>query len=86
MHCFVSGYVQGVFFRAATRDQARRLGISGWVRNVPDGRVEVMASGTESQLQALKEWLRHGPPGAHVEDVTCKPAIDEPFEGFSVRH
>jgi acylphosphatase len=85
IHCFVSGYVQGVFFRSSTRDEARRLGMTGWVRNLPDGRVEVMASGTESQLQALQQWLRRGPPGARVENVSCTPAPEQAFEGFQVQ-
>lgn len=86
IHCYVSGQVQGVFFRSATRDVARRLGLSGWVRNLPDGRVEVMASGSESQLATLREWLRQGPPAAHVSDVACTPASEQGFIGFSVRH
>jgi acylphosphatase len=86
IHCFVSGQVQGVFFRSATRDVARRLGLTGWVRNLPDGRVEVMAAGSDSQLAALREWLRQGPPAAHVTGVACTPAPEQAFIGFSVRH
>ena len=69
LHAVVRGRVQGVFFRVSTRDEARRLGISGWVRNLPDGTVEVYAGGTESNLMTLLEWLHSGPPGAKVTEV-----------------
>ena len=68
-HAIVHGRVQGVFFRAGTRDEALRLGVGGWVRNLPDGTVEVSAMGGEPELQALLDWLHHGPPGARVERV-----------------
>ena len=58
MRCFVSGRVQGVFFRASTRDKARQLGLAGRASNLPDGRVEVIASGPEADLAALRRWLR----------------------------
>jgi acylphosphatase len=69
VHLFVSGEVQGVSFRAYTVDEARRLGVSGWVRNLADGRVEVEAEGGRAALEALAAWCRHGPPAARVEDV-----------------
>jgi acylphosphatase len=65
----ISGRVQGVFFRARTRDEARRLGVKGWVRNLSDGRVEVLAQGNSSQLSALEAFCRQGPPYARVQDV-----------------
>lgn len=65
----VSGRVQGVFFRASTREQARRLGLSGSARNLADGRVEVIADGDAAAIEALAGWLRHGPPQARVEAV-----------------
>ncbi len=68
-HCFVSGRVQGVFFRATTCDLARRLGLRGWVRNLPDGRVEVLAGGAEAAVLELCAWLRHGPPTARVSEL-----------------
>ncbi|RMD68062.1 MAG: acylphosphatase [Gammaproteobacteria bacterium] len=86
MRCIVSGRVQGVFFRAHTRDEARRLGLKGWVRNLPGGEVEVVACGDENQLEALRAWLWQGPPLARVEDVACEPALDGPFEGFHIRY
>lgn len=71
IRCFVSGRVQGVFFRSCTRDRAVMLGVHGGVRNLPDGRVEVVARGTPEQLQNLREWLHQGPPAARVEAVHC---------------
>lgn len=65
----VSGKVQGVFFRASTREQALRLGLNGHALNLPDGNVEVVAQGPDEALQALADWLRQGPPMAQVREV-----------------
>lgn len=65
----VSGKVQGVFFRASTREQARRLELRGHARNLPDGRVEVWAAGDPAAIDALAQWLSHGPPLARVDSV-----------------
>lgn len=65
----VSGKVQGVFFRASTREQALRLGLHGQALNLPDGDVEVIAQGEAEALQALARWLRQGPPMAQVREV-----------------
>ncbi|MDH3526576.1 MAG: acylphosphatase [Gammaproteobacteria bacterium] len=70
--CLVSGHVQGVFFRASARQQAMALGLTGYARNLPDGRVEVLACGDEAALQALQAWLRKGPAHAHVSGVQCE--------------
>ena len=85
MRCYVSGRVQGVFFRASTRDRARQLGLVGRVSNLPDGRVEVMASGPEADLAALRRWLREGPSQAVVTTLECEPCAEESFEGFAIR-
>jgi acylphosphatase len=69
--CFVSGRVQGVFFRASARHKAIEVGCTGHARNLPDGRVEVLAVGAASAVQALTDWLWQGPPAAHVTDVKC---------------
>jgi acylphosphatase len=69
--CYVSGRVQGVFYRASTRQRAQELGCRGYARNLPDGRVEVLAVGEPAAVHALIEWLRQGPPAAHVTDVNC---------------
>jgi acylphosphatase len=65
----VEGRVQGVFFRASTQELAKRLSVNGWVRNCPDGSVEVAAEGARSQIDELIAWCRHGPRGAQVGDV-----------------
>jgi acylphosphatase len=75
--CYVSGRVQGVFYRASAREQARLLGVNGYARNLTDGRVEVLACGDESAVRRLCDWLRIGPPAARVSGVHCEPA-DEP--------
>ncbi|HEY9777281.1 MAG TPA: acylphosphatase [Planktothrix sp.] len=69
LHLYVSGRVQGVFYRQTTREKASQLGLSGWVRNLPDGRVEIEASGTQEQLQSLLDWAHDGPPHATVSEV-----------------
>ena len=71
IRCFVSGRVQGVFFRASTQEVASRLGIVGYARNLPDGRVEVLACGEESALRELEAWLWEGPRYAEVSGVEC---------------
>lgn len=83
IRCWVSGKVQGVFFRGATRQQALSLGLAGWARNLPDGRVEVVISGEKTQVQALCDWLRVGPPHAQVSEVVCEPVEMENISGFN---
>jgi acylphosphatase len=65
----VTGRVQGVSFRASTCSEARRLGVVGWVRNLPDGSVELEAEGDDDRVAALLAWCEHGPPGARVATV-----------------
>ena len=77
--CLVSGRVQGVFFRASTRQRALALGITGYARNLPDGRVEVLAVGTLQAVQELRDWLWIGPPGAKV---TAVETIEVPLEAL----
>ena len=69
VHLVVSGLVQGVFYRGATVDEARGLGVAGWVRNLPDGSVEVEAEGDRAALERLVAFCRRGPPAARVDDV-----------------
>jgi acylphosphatase len=83
LRCRVSGRVQGVFFRASTREQARRLGLSGHARNLPDGAVEVLACGPLPALEALREWLWLGPPAARVETVECEAVEAVPPRDFT---
>jgi acylphosphatase len=81
----VAGRVQGVFFRASTQQQARLLGVTGWVRNTEDGAVEILACGSAEQLEALSAWLWRGPPSARVSKVTSEADAQVPPEDFSVR-
>jgi acylphosphatase len=69
VRCYVAGLVQGVFFRASTREQALRLGLTGYARNLPDGRVEVLVCGAQQGVAELQDWLRVGPPHARVTGV-----------------
>lgn len=81
----VHGRVQGVFYRASTREQAVRLGLTGWARNQADGSVEVLACGAPASLDALEDWLHQGPPDAAVSSVTREPADDPEMSGFDIR-
>lgn len=83
----VSGRVQGVFFRDTTRREATALGLSGWVRNLADGRVDVYAVGSRAACQSLLAFLRVGPPRAHVTDVdvTWEAAPVETSSTFEIR-
>lgn len=82
---FISGQVQGVFFRRHTHEQAVLLGLKGWVRNLPDGRVEVVACGEETKVSQLRDWLWQGPPRASVSQVEEKALPWEVFESFDIR-
>ena len=84
-HIRITGHVQGVFFRQWTADTANRLGVSGWVRNRPDGSVEVHASGEPDAVEALIAELRHGPPMAEVADVGVEEAEAAADTGFRMR-
>jgi acylphosphatase len=77
-HLWISGRVQGVFFRANTWKQARSLGLSGWVRNLPDGRVETVFEGEAGAVEAMLTWCREGAPPARVEHVE---AVEETATG-----
>jgi acylphosphatase len=82
---FVSGRVQGVFFRDACRQIAEEHGVSGWVRNLPDGRVEAVFEGTRDDVQKLVDWTRHGPRQAAVADVWVRQEQPEGLDTFQVR-
>ncbi|MHA1340517.1 MAG: acylphosphatase [Promethearchaeota archaeon] len=69
LHAIISGYVQGVFFRATTKKTAKKLNLKGWVRNLPSGQVEILAIGPKKDLEELLEFLKVGPRWAHVENV-----------------
>jgi acylphosphatase len=81
----ITGQVQGVFFRREITDLARRLGVNGWVRNLPDGRVEVMAEGEKSKVEELIQFCRVGPAGARVHAVEIEWADSRrEFRGFKI--
>ena len=81
----VRGSVQGVFFRAESRDRARSLGLAGWVRNVPDGTVEAVFEGEDERVESLVEWCSRGPAGARVEQVDVDWSEPEGDQRFSIR-
>lgn len=82
----VHGLVQGVYYRAHARDKAVRLGVTGWIRNRPDGTVEAVFEGNDPSVRAMLEWCRTGSPRANVErvDVVWEPFAGE-FSRFSTR-
>ena len=84
-HVFVSGRVQGVFYRANTRDAARDRGIDGWVRNLDDGRVEAVFEGPSDAVEELVEWCHTGSPSAVVEAVDAEYGDPEGERGFTIR-
>jgi len=80
----ISGIVQGVGFRYALLAQARLLGVTGWVRNRRDGRVEAMIAGDAAQIEAMLAWSRVGPAGSSVDELVVEPAIGD-FRDFELR-
>ncbi|AHG03861.1 acylphosphatase [Halobacterium sp. DL1] len=84
-HVFVSGTVQGVYYRATTREQAGEHGVDGWVRNLEDGRVEAVFEGPEDAVEAMVDWCHEGSPAAHVEDIEVEYDDPEGETGFRVR-
>ena len=81
--CTVSGRVQGVFFRASTAQQAHKLGLSGYARNLPDGCVEVLACGAAAKVEQLHDWLWQGPSAARVSKVNCHEVTETAPPGFT---
>lgn len=84
MRCYVSGRVQGVGFRYATAEKASGLGVSGYVRNLPDRRVEVLACGDERAVTALCKWLWQGPSLARVSEVRQESVPYQDFADFRI--
>jgi acylphosphatase len=83
----ISGLVQGVFFRAYTKDEAERLGLTGWVRNLPDGRVEALFEGQEEAIEKMIQWCHQGSPASVVTkvEVAEEPWTGE-FKDFKIRY
>ena len=85
-HVYVSGQVQGVFFRDSTREMAELLGLAGWVRNLPDGRVEALFEGPSEDVREMVRWCREGPSHAEVEEIETEfDASRGDLTGFEVR-
>jgi acylphosphatase len=86
-HVFVSGKVQGVYYRATTREEAQERGVEGWVKNLEDGRVEAVFEGESDDVQDIVEWCHEGSSAARVDDVEVqwKEATGE-FDGFGIRY
>ena len=85
LHLLISGRVQGVYFRKFTREQADSLGVHGYVRNLPNGRVEAVLSGEAECVRQMEQELKVGPPNASVTGVASAEVSFHPFEKFGVR-
>ena len=85
MRSLISGRVQGVGYRYNTQQKAAALGLTGWVRNLPDGRVEAAIEGNSAQVDNLVKWFQSGPPAAYVEAVNIEEEPLQNFEGFEIR-
>ena len=87
VHLIIHGYVQGIFYRASTRETALSLGLSGWVRNMTDGSVEALFEGPVENLHDAVEWCRQGPPGAKVTRIDEKWSDSKAeFDSFEINH
>lgn len=85
VHVWVGGRVQGVFFRATTQSMARDLGLSGWVRNLDDGRVEAVFEGSRDAIETMLAWVAEGPAHASVEKLDVRWEPTEGHTSFEVR-
>jgi len=86
-HIFISGKVQGVFFRDNTRNKARLLGLFGWIRNLPDGRVEAVFEGEKEKIEEILKWLREGPEMADVDGLSVEwQDYKGEFTNFEIRY
>ncbi|MGH7771885.1 MAG: acylphosphatase [Candidatus Binatia bacterium] len=86
VHLWIEGMVQGVFFRASTQEKATRLGLKGWVKNCPDGSVEVVAEGEKEKIDNFVRWCHQGPAHAHVHNVRVQwEDFQNEFENFRIR-
>lgn len=85
-HVYVSGKVQGVYYRASTRDAAGKRDVSGWVRNLDDGRVEAVFEGPRTAVEEMIDWCHHGSPAARVEAVDVKYEEPTGIEGFEIKY
>ena len=86
VHVFISGTVQGVGYRYATVRQAQHLGLNGWVRNLPDGRVEAIFEGDRALVEQMINWCHQGPPTARVQNIETTYERATGLQGFATRH
>ncbi|GGB18313.1 acylphosphatase [Puia dinghuensis] len=85
IHLLIKGIVQGVYYRASAKEQADRLHLTGWVRNTPEGYVEITATGEAAALDKFIAWCRQGPSRAIVSEVESRPLPETRFEDFAIR-
>ncbi len=87
VHVYISGRVQGVFFRAETQRAALSFNITGWVRNLPDGRVEAVFEGEDGNVDKMLAWSHHGPPAARVQEIIFnKESYTGEFDNFTIKY
>jgi acylphosphatase len=84
-HVYISGRVQGVGFRAATRRKAATIGVDGWVKNLADGRVEAVFEGESDQVDSMMEWAESGPSTARVDEIDLTYEAPMEVDGFEIR-
>jgi acylphosphatase len=84
VHLIIKGKVQGVYYRASAKDVAREVGVTGWVKNLPDGNVEVIVSGSEDRVAKFIEWCRKGPKNAEVTEVIVNDSKEKPLTDFRI--
>jgi len=85
-HILVSGLVQGVFFRFFTVKKAKEFGVFGWVKNLPDGKIEAIFEGEKEKVQNLVEWMKRGPPNARVDGVKIEwQKFEGKFDNFEIK-
>ncbi len=83
-HLWISGKVQGVGYRLSAQNEARKLGVNGWVKNLPDGRVEAVLEGEKTAVEQMMQWCRQGPTSAVVKDVQVQEEPPENLSQFQV--
>lgn len=85
LQCFISGHVQGVFYRREAYAKARRLGLTGYVKNLPDGRVEVLCCGEKKAMEEMQNWLWRGPVGCQVDAVAMEEVPFQDHKQFEIK-
>jgi acylphosphatase len=85
VHLMIKGKVQGVFYRATARDEAEKLGLTGWIKNTQDGNVEAVVNGNREHIDRYIAWCWKGPSRAKVESVEVKDLQEERFDGFQIK-